>query len=73
MADEKEYSYDESCADVAVSFLIDGGFAKALTEDEFEKASNELAQEIQNTVEAFLEKLGNEPVVIKISEDNLDS
>lgn len=58
MPDDKK-SFDPQCAELAVEFLTDAGLNETMTDEEFETAGDALAQEIQDTIEAFIANLGN--------------
>lgn len=50
MKRKQEYSYDEKCEELAARFLQD----EDLSVDAHHKAVQELAQEIQNTIETWI-------------------
>jgi hypothetical protein len=55
---KKHYSFDASCERLALSFLEDSTRPNGKTADDYVRDVNDLAQEVQNLVEAFLSDRG---------------
>lgn len=54
----KGYAYDDSCRFLAVSFLGDSTPPKGKSAADFERDQDDLAQEIQDLIEAFMNERG---------------
>lgn len=58
VSSRKEYSFDESCHYLAQSFLDDAKPPRGMAPGDATKNVNDLAQEIQELIEAFMRERG---------------